>query len=282
MFFLWTWTWWPDTKYHRCGNIGSLAIEDVLHMGPSCRIAKTIECEIADLPPAEVTYSIRPMKAYCVRNPITRCLGVLFYNDSLMQVSIEFQANPGDLVFQNRILDLFSWQDEMKEMGYIMLPMIWRAGACISWENKVGCLVPPSAPNQHDGNFSIQDLGYVALFHDEKLKIGVMDTLAHLLPIGQKLFLDLSCESAACLVRRLPQAIRPGDLANTVLRVFLDAPDTLEPPIGKVFVACLVKQLNSSNRNQVVGSRCETIMVDPWEVGFLDNNLCVLDHIMSL
>ena len=84
------------------------------------------------------------------------------------------------------------------------------------------------------------------------------------------------------MVRRLPQAIRPGDLANTVLRVFLDAPDTLEPPIGKVFVACLVKQLNSSNRNQVVGSRCETIMVDPWEVGFLDNNLCVLDHIMSL
>ena len=212
----------------------------------------------------------------------TGCLGILIYNEENFLVTLEYQEHPEDVGFSARALELLRWQDELKGLGFTMLPMIWRSGACIAWMGRVGCLVPPPGRNQHDGNFSIQDLGYTArLAHDEEIKVSVMQTLSNLLPVGQKVFLDMSSDSAASVAKRLPVAIRQGELASTALKVHLSVPDTLEPQAGKVFVACLVKQLNVNNRSMVVGSYCEIIVVDPWELSFLDEGRRVLDYILQ-
>lgn len=264
----------------RCGNIENFAPEDVLHMGPHCEVASKIGCKLVDLPPSDVTYFIRPGKAYCVYNVGTGCLGILFYNEALHQVTVEYQDHPGDSCFTARQLDVLGWQDEIKRLGYTMLPMIWRSGACVAYGERVGCLVAPEG--QHDGNFSIQDLGYTArLTHDETAKIPVLQALSTLLPVGQRLFLGMGTDSAASVAKRLPTAIRQGDLAGTALKVHLSVPDTLEPQMGKVYVACLVKQFNVNNRSVVVGSYCEIIVVDPWELGFLEEGRRVMDYIVQ-
>jgi len=229
-----------------------------------------------------VTYFIRPGKAYCVHNPCTGCLGILVYNEEPACVSLEVQDHPDDTVFTAQVLDLLRWQDQLKESGFIMLPMVWRSGACISWENKVGCLVPPAGSNQHDGNFSIQDLGYTArLLPDNEIKVPVLQALSNLLPVGQRLYLNLGSDSAASVAKRLPVAVRQGDLAHTLLKVHLTVPDTLDPLAGKVFVGCLVKQLNVNNRSLVVGSYCEVVAVEPWELHFLEDGRRVFDYILQ-
>ena len=66
-----------------------------------------------------------------------------------------------------------------------------------------------------------------------------------------------------------------------MLKVHLTVPDTLDPQAGKVFVGCLVKQLNFNNRSVVVGSYCEIIVVDPWEIHFLEEGRRVFDYILQ-
>ena len=170
-----------------------------------------------------------------------------------------------------KTLDIFRWQEQLREMGFTMLPMIWRSGACVACHGRVGCLVPPPAndPSYGDteGNFSLGRLGYVArLGREETADIPVRETLATLLPIGQKLFLKLNAASAASISQRLAERVSQEALATSVLRVNLDSPNTLHPVPGKVYVACLVKQLSGNSSEQVVDSYCETIVADPWEL----------------
>jgi hypothetical protein len=71
-------------------------------------------------------------------------------------------------------LPLLSWQEEMCSKGFIMLPMIWRCGTCVSVTEEsggmlVGCLAPPEDvedENGHiityDGNFCLSEMCWCA------------------------------------------------------------------------------------------------------------------------
>ena len=105
--------------------------------------------------------------------------------------------------------DVLRWQDQLKERGFIILPMVWRKGAGFAWDSRVGCLVEPGQENQHDGNFGVESMDYVArLGINEHVEIPVMDALSGLLPIGHRLLLRLSSHLARPVLRRLPVSLR--------------------------------------------------------------------------
>ena len=253
-----------------CRNIGNFAPEDVLHMGGLCEIARRIGCKVYDIPStAEVTYYIRPKKAYCVHNPLTGSLGHLLFDGKgvFMQCSDDVGGESGEGI--HYILSLLNWQEEMKAHGFIMLPMVWRSGACVTMDaNTIGCLVPPDEHEDlvNDGNFCIYDCSYKALVrYGVKETIPVMQMLQTLLAIGERLYLKLESHSAAVVLRRLTTEIHASELKQYALQVHLSAPNVLTPEKGKVFVACLVCKMNGGFR-AVRGSSSEILVVDPWDL----------------
>lgn len=249
-----------------CKNICGFAPEDVLHMGGMCEIARRVGCKVYDIPSnAEVTYYIRPKKAYCIRNPLTGGLGYLIFDGKSLTMDC-MDSEEGGECYSLSILD---WQEEMRAKGFIMLPMIWRSGACVAMnEGDIGCLVPPDEHEDisHDGNFCINGFEYRALIrYGLKEKLPVMRVLETLLAIGDRLYLKMESNSASSVRRRLPVDIHANDLAGNVLQVHLSAPNVLTPEPGKVFVVSLVRKMNGGVQS-VKGSASEVLVVDPWEL----------------
>jgi hypothetical protein len=251
-----------------CRNIGNFAPEDVLHMGSLCEIARRIGSKVYEIPAtAEVTYHIRPKKAYCVRNPLTSSLGyIIFDGKSIIMDCIDDDECAGGVT---HVFSLLNWQEEMRALGYIMIPMVWRSGACVTMDaTTIGCLVPPDEieDTTNDGNFCLQGHEYRALVrYGVKEKIPVMHMLQTLLPIGERLYLKMESHSAAIVLRRLTVDIHVNELNRYALQVHLSAPNTLNPEKGKVFVVCLVCKMNG-NVQSVKGSASEVLIVDPWEL----------------
>ena len=249
-----------------CKNIGNFAPEDVLHMGALCEIARRIGCKVYEIPAtSEVTYYPRPKKAYCVHNPLTGSIGYLVFDGKSITMDC-MEDEGGGIVYP---LSLLNWQEEMKKEGYIMLPMVWRSGACVTVDaNAIGCLVPPEEHEEvaHDGNFCMQGFEYRALIRcGVQEKVPVLQMLQTLLPIGERLYLKMESQSAAIVLRRLTVDIHANDLNRYALQVHFSAPNVLVPEAGKVFVVCLVCKVNGSVRSSK-GSASEVLIVDPWEL----------------
>ena len=166
-------------------------------------------------------------------------------------------------------MSLLNWQEEMKAMGFIMLPMVWRSGACVAMDaTTIGCLVPPDEQEDLvcDGNFCVYECSYRALVRfGVKESVPVMQMLQTLLAIGERLYLRLESRSAAIVLHRLTVDIHVNELAQHALQVHLSAPNVLHPEKGKVFVACLVCKMNGGMRS-IRGASSEILVVDPWEL----------------
>ena len=279
----------------RCRNFDNLAAEDLLHLGPLCEVARRIGCKVTEVPAsAEVTYYIRPKKTYCVHNPLSGCTGTLYY-DGIRNVTLEYQTSPDDEMLSGKQLSLFKWQDELRNVGFTILPMIWRSGACVAWNGKVGCIVPPRAgcsggddmsdddqgmQDVGNGNFCTRDRSYVVnLGRGEYVRLTALKALEMLFPIGQRLYLKMESQSAAPMVRRVERAIQANRLASHALQVHLDSPNTTAPVEGKIYVVCLVR--NMSYNEQMTGSCCEVLVVDPWELLIQSEGRRVFDHVLE-
>ena len=258
-----------------CKNIGNFAVEDVLHMGPLCELAGRIGCKVYEIPAsAEVSYHPRPKKAYCIYDPL-RCLtGFIIISDT--NITMDYQDNKDDAELScASALSLLNWQEEMRGKGFIMLPMVWRCGACVAVTVNgnddddastlsVGCLVPPEDVMDEngyditfDGNFCMSGMHYTALIGvGVTVKVPLMTTLQTLLPIGQRLYLKMDSQSGGPLQRRVRCMVVP---AQTALRVQLFSPGA-SPVIGKVNVACKMCKTGSKVGSAVV------LVVDPWEL----------------
>jgi hypothetical protein len=181
----------------RCRNVENFAVEDVLHMGPLCQLARLIGCKVVEVPASvDVTYYIRQGKIYCVHNTGTGALGYLQYDG--MELVLEHSL-PSEVAMTQTVLGTLYWQEELRELGFTMLPTVFRSGACVVWEDRVGCLVP-----QGEANFAPESMAYAALLaRGETVSMPMMTALQLLLPIGQRLYLRLEAPSAAPIVPRL-------------------------------------------------------------------------------
>ena len=249
-----------------CKNVGNFAAEDVLHMGPLCELAHRIGCKVYELPAAsEVNYHPRQKKVYCIYDPLKCLTGYLVFTGT--RITMEHQDQRDDMELSvSTCLSLLSWQDELRGRGFIMLPMVWRCGACVSITDAsgamlLGCLVPPDDmedengySNTYDGNFCTSDMCYSALVRmGVTTKVPLLVMLQTLLPIGQRLYLKMESQSAAPLQRRLLGT------NHSALRVHLFSPGT-NPVVGKVHVACKMCKIGRKVGAPLV------LAVDPWEL----------------
>ena len=137
----------------------------------------------------DTTYYPRHTKAYAIYNPAKRTTGFFIFDGK--KVNVDYQQDENDVDCMNAAeLGLTTWHDDLAAMGFFMVPMIFRSGACVCYGNRVGCIVPSEA-DMTDGNFNLRSLTYCAVVAaNERVDIPIMQALESLLPIGQRLYLD--------------------------------------------------------------------------------------------
>ena len=247
-------------------SFGRFAPEDILHMGPVFRWLELLDMgdDVLRFPTtAPVCYSVEDSgRPYCAYNQSTGCLGVLRIKGEI--ISFETQEKPEDTVERNAhdMLPL-SWHTTLSDLGYILLPMIRRQGACVVLNGPtapvVGVLVPIDSAAKHPDNFCDVTLSYKAKTREGHYEpVRVLDLMSCLMPIGAKLYLRMESHSAGPMLSRIGFALSNTAKSTYALRGFLNAPNVLEPVEGKVYLTLLCSKHGRSS--------CETIMVDPWEL----------------
>ena len=215
-----------------------------IYLKPShrCEYARRIGCKVNDLPVIDTTYYPRHKKAYAIYNLTNRTTGFFIFDGT--KISLDYQQEEDDTECTNAaMLGLTTWHDELAALGFVMVPMIFRSGACVCYQNRVCCIVPPEESGIADGNFNLSNISYCALMEaDERVDIPIMTALQRLLPIGQRLYLD--CASYPYI------AVQEGSL----LQVHLAVPSEHDAS-GKVYVAYFVP-----------GIGCCIEAVDPWDL----------------
>ncbi len=240
-----------------CDNFQNFAVEDILHMGPTCGWATCIGCPVWMVPAiADVNYSPRMDVCYLTYNQTSGAIGALEIHES-MQIIMEYSSNTGDSMVT---FELMTWQKELADKGFIMLPLITRPAACVAVNDAggVGCLVRCT----DDGasfNLSREDRCYRIKVHvDTVQKIEPLVVMEKLLPIGTLCYLKMESQSAGPLIRRLSTPLSVEERRSRVLRMRLSTPNVKNPVDGRLYVVFVV-------RKGVVAFG-ETITVDPWEI----------------
>lgn len=236
-----------------CPNFQNFAVEDLLAIGPLCGWAKCLGCRVWEVPAnSSINYNLRHDVSYNIYNQSTGSSGTveISANGYILLEYDEEVAQP---------LSVRNWQTELSQLGFIVLPFITRAGACVltNDDGKVGCLVPPSEFACH--NISRVDKCYRVKVHvDTVVVMKPLDVMEKLLPIGTLCYLKLESLSAAPLIRRLDSPLSLDDRRTKVLRMRLSSPNVKKPAEGKLYMVFVV-------RRGVVATS-ETLIVDPWEI----------------
>jgi len=158
-----------------------------------------------------------------------------------------------------------NWEEYMAEKGYVLTPLVQRAGACLiinskggedgSSVPKLGCLVKNPETNTL---FHHPTLHYQALVDQENTVMHVffLDALHCLVPVGTIMYLRMEVIED----ERFTSRPREGKFLITRLNV----PNTSEPVEAKIYVTALFKRNRS--RDQEAFSMAVTFPVNPWDV----------------
>lgn len=236
-----------------CPNFQNFAVEDLLPVGALCGWANCLGCKVWEVPAiAGAGYNLRTNVAYTIYNQTSGSIGMIEISEEGV-VTMEYDSSVGCP------MSVDSWQTDLMERGFIVLPFISRDGACVSIgdEGRVGCLVPP----EEFGCFNIsrEDQCYRAKVHIDTVQVmPPLVVMEKLLPIGTLCYLKMESQSAAPLIRRLNSPLSSDERLTRVLRVRLSSPNVKKPVKGRLYIVYVVRR--------GVVSTSDTIVVDPWEI----------------
>jgi len=148
----------------------------------------------------------------------------------------------------NKILEVKTWQRQLFSMGYIMLPMIHRGGACVTVADedlgeRIGVLVPPPDKENADGNFHIKKRGYCVSVTNSRARnhiyLSPFQVFDSLIPIGKEVYLKMESDCATQFKNKV--GIRNGDsnLHRFAIRMIMCSPNVFEPEVGMAYVTYL-------------------------------------------
>jgi hypothetical protein len=266
-------------------SFGRFAPEDILHMGPMFRWLELLDMgdDVRRIPPIiPVCYSLEDNgRPYCAYNQSTGCMGVLKIKGE--KIFFETQETPDDTVERNpHSMLLLSWHTDLASLGYILLPMIRRQGACVTVETgpgdatacRIGVIVPATHADEAQENFDDVSLSYKIRTREGHYEyMRALDVMRWLMPIGTKLFLRMESHSAGPLLTRIGFALSNTAKPMYALRGFLNSPNVLEPVQGKVYLTLLCCKNGRSS--------CETVVVDPWELITALGSKREISHLVS-
>lgn len=159
--------------------------------------------------------------------------------------------------------DFTNWEEHMMKMGYVMLPLIERGGACIMVnvgtetepQETIGSLLKyPEIGSQFDHNTG----NYQALVDSDNNVVQVFfkHVVQSVIPVGTILYLKMEVIQD----HRFSRAARAGKFLFTRLNV----PNIDTPVQGKVYVTASYRR--NGPRSRALATACVTFEVNPWDL----------------
>jgi hypothetical protein len=253
-----------------CGSVDIFAHEDVFHCGALFSWKDLLGVpSVLDVPAStQACYYLQVGPVYCIFNQATGCLGTLTLTPE--GAHFEAEASHKSPERTGKTLLPLSWHTDLAYANFIVLPMVWRPGACVRLDSaNVACLVrDPEA----DSNFSPVDLSYRALKRFGLIEpIDTLFVMKNLLPLGSRVLLKCTSQSAGALLTRLALPLSPPQYPFHAIRAYLNAPTVANPVDGRVYIAICVQNDDCLTSEDVV--------VDPWELTLSDTGLTVLEMV---
>ncbi len=153
--------------------------------------------------------------------------------------------------------DYECWEDSLKDMGYVIMPLIERGGACIlladPLKDKIGLLLKyPGTGSQFEPHTGCCQ----ALTDSDNTvaKVFFKDVLKSIIPVGTEMWLNMGA-----IQGRGGSTSSPGRL-----HVRLSVPQMAVPTQGKVYVVAAYKPPGSRHPNSPAESM--VLEVNPWDL----------------
>lgn len=238
-------------------NVDKYMPEDVIHCGFLFSLAKTLHCNILDIPGRVVPsdYEIISMTHYSVWNCIDKHYGTLFVDHQVRLVTV--MVHTTDTILQ---WTYDEWANKLREKDFIILPMIFRSGACVKQADGVLGLVVPWPSTQRNYSEDGGKYRYITNMDGSVQEMQSLALLQHLIPVGTELYLDVQSVSGCLLRSKIPR--NQEHLRYIVVR--LNTPSVIHPMVDKVYVTYL--QRPSKANASVSTFTSATITVDVWEL----------------
>ena len=179
--------------------------EDWLHCAQITRAAGLLACKWYEVPPLflKSQYQVMTDRYYSVWRSgdmnFSAATGTLYVNRT--GGILRYEAEEMGYIVR---LNVLSWQEELAQIGFILMPMVFRSGALVDLGHspkRAGCLVPLGTERSLEAlgidvtgmyvsNFDHVKCGYHAQHREGELTfMDPMTTLNNLVPVGQVLWL---------------------------------------------------------------------------------------------
>lgn len=216
-----------------CPAIDQFLPEDMLHCSFLSSIARFYCCDIFRIKSRLVTpnYELCPNRPYAFHNPSGKEYGYVFVRSATETVEFNVFDEGGQFSTVNATYD--NWCDYIVEHELVLLPMIFRPGACLRVEmdqkEHVSCIV--KFDDDQPTRLKTSNMSYVVSLIDDDSFADVffMDALHSLVRVGEVMYLDMQYLDR----ERDGHAPRPGKF----LRVRLYVPNVKFPPDGYLYVS---------------------------------------------
>jgi len=154
------------------------------------------------------------------------------------------------------------WHQALRDLDLLIVPMIWRQGACVYRPNQaIGCIVPPAGGDQKN-NFCPEQCSYNVVVEKDAppRRMHFTKVIERLVPVGIEVLVDLQSDE----VKALGLNIGRQDRDKQYLLARLNVPPMENPEPGKIYVSCLQKPIFA--RSDVNDSSSATFAVNPWNI----------------
>lgn len=235
--------------------------EDLASCAAVYEQSKFLSCAYADVPPSKVAghYQLVPGRYYALYSKAEDKLGTLLVDERGVNVVINDDTGV--------TWDFKDWHDELRKLGYLILPMIWRSGALVAVNDgaNFACLAPdPDSVSRF--NFSPEKLCYTAYEEEgaEMISVHPVTVLDNLVRPGTVVWVKPSTKAWKDLSVDFPATeLDEVEAAERMVQARLNLPTVPLPQAGKVHVTILQRHADAM-RNSELDYR--HVVLDPWEL----------------
>lgn len=211
-----------------------------------------------------VEYEILPNTSYALWRKADQAFGTLEVVTRETKIKVRVLKEDEEEQMEWEMDD--DWHQALRDLDLLIVPMIWRQGACVKRGNdKIGCIVPQEGEQQQN-NFGSELCSYNVVVEKNAAprRMHFTKVIERLIPVGTQVLVDLRSEE----VKTLGLNIGRQDRDKHYLLARINVPIVETPVPGKVYVSCLQKPIFA--RSDVNDSSSVTLAVAPWDIKFAD------------
>lgn len=244
--------------------------EDYICCAAAMEWRKFFKCKkYIDVPPKTPgDYQLIPCRYYCVYSKSKKVWANLWADHNGVTVTDVGESDGED---SGCHYSCMLWQEQLKEDGWLVLPMVWRTGALVrvEGEDRFGCLVPSNYEELNQigswgSNYNSSKLLYNVLYSSEEdlSLMSPLDVLDSLVRPGTEVWIKPDTEAWGALAPNMPPLSQGGEDVR-MIKARLNIPLTPHSPHGKVVVTVLQREAGLTN---VYSIDYRHVTVDPWEL----------------